>query len=127
MKALLDTNFLMIPGKFKVDILSELLNLGYTEVFTLDIVVKELNGLSALKGKESRYAKIGLAFIKNGNVSVLKTGGEDADEEILNLAKTGEYAICTQDSDLVHEIKEETEARIIMLRQGKYLVETRGV
>jgi len=42
MKLILDANFLIIPGKFKVDVFKELRMFGNPEPFTLDLVVKEL-------------------------------------------------------------------------------------
>ena len=42
MKFLLDTNFLMIPGKFKVDVFSELEKFGKPELYTVSAVVREL-------------------------------------------------------------------------------------
>ncbi len=122
MKALLDTNFLMIPGEFGVDILSELLNLGYTEIFTLDLVVGELNKLAVGRDRKSRNARIGLEFIRKGEVVVLKAEEEKADDEIFRLAKTKEYVACTQDKGLIKRIKK-AKLRFISLRQGKYLIE----
>ena len=124
MKALLDTNFLMIPGEFRVDILSELLTLGYTEVFTIDLVVRELEKLAVSKGKEGRNARIGLEFIRKGGVIVLKAGSERTDDEILRLAKTKEYIACTQDRGLIKRIRK-AGLQFITLRQGKYLVESK--
>lgn len=123
MKALLDANFLMIPGEFGVDILSELLNIGYTEVFTLDLVVGELKKLSVGEGKKSRSARIGLEFIRKGGVVILNAEEEKTDDEILRLAKSKEYAACTQDKDLIKRIKK-SGGRFITLRQEKYLIES---
>lgn len=122
MKALLDANFLMIPGKFGVDILSELLSLGYTEIFTVDRVIDELKGISVNRGKEGRNARVGLEFVRKGRVVVLESEEEEADDEILRLAKTKEYVPCTMDRELIKRIKD-ARLRYVFLRQGKYLVE----
>ncbi|NIP40613.1 MAG: hypothetical protein GTN37_02800 [Candidatus Aenigmarchaeota archaeon] len=124
MKALLDTNFLMIPGEFGVDILSQLLGLGYTEVFTIELVIRELERLAVSKGKEGRNARIGLEFIRKGEVVILKAGGWKADDEILRLAKTKEYIACTQDKGLIKRLKDSA-LPFITLRQGKYLTESK--
>jgi len=124
MKALLDTNFLMIPGGFGVDILSELLGLGYSEVFTTDLVVAELEKLSVNRGKEGRNARIGLEFIRKGEVVVLKAEEEKTDDDILRLAKTKEYVACTQDRGLIKRLKI-SGLPFVTLRQGKYLIESR--
>lgn len=124
MKALLDTNFLMIPGEFGVDILSELLSLGYTEVFTLDLVILELERLAVNKGKAGRSARIGLEFIRKGGVVILKGESKRTDDEILRLAKTREYIACTQDKGLIKRLKD-LSLPFITLRQGRYLVESK--
>ncbi len=128
MRALLDTNFLMIPGEFKVDIFSELLSLGYIEVFTLDLVVRELEKFSTRGGKVSRCARLALELVRNCDVTVLKTKGDVAqvDNEIFRLAREKGYVICTQDKDLIKRINE-AGMRLITLRQGKYLVEAGGL
>ncbi|MEE9323746.1 MAG: PIN domain-containing protein [Candidatus Aenigmarchaeota archaeon] len=123
MKALLDTNFLMLPGEFGGDVLSNLLDLGYTEVVAPDLVIGELEKLSVGKGKKSRNARIGLEFIRKGEVIVLKAEERNTDDEIFRLAKTKEYIACTQDRELINRIKR-AGLRFITLRQGKYLVES---
>jgi len=123
MKALLDTNFLMVPGDFGVDILSELLNIGYTEIFTIDPVIRELERLTVGKDRKARNARIGMEFIRKGGVVILKTKGEYADDVIFEMAKTKEYIACTQDRGLINRIKKQG-LRYITLRQGKYLVES---
>ncbi|MEM5872070.1 MAG: DNA-binding protein [Candidatus Aenigmatarchaeota archaeon] len=127
MKALLDTNFLMIPGEFKVDIFSHLINLGYIEFYTLDLVVKELEKLSTKGGKTSRAARLALEMIKQCGVNVLKSKGKgNVDEIMLKLAKERGFVICTQDKELISKIKAEG-MRYITLRQNKYLVESGGL
>lgn len=123
MKALLDTNFLMIPGEFRVDILSDLLNLGYTEIFTLDLVVTELSKLAVGSAKKARSARIGLEFIRKGQIVVLKAEEGYADDEIVRLAKTKKYVACTQDKGLINRLKRER-LRYVTLRHKKYLVES---
>ena len=127
MKALLDTNFLMIPGEFKVDIFSELLSLGYSEVYTLDLIVRELEKFSTRGGKVARAARIALELIKNCEVVVLETKGDVAqvDLELFRLARSKSYVICTQDRDLLRKARD-AGMRFITLRQKKYLVEAGG-
>ena len=125
MKALLDTNFLMIPGEFGVDILTELLNLGYTEIYALDLVISELKKLSVGRDKYGRSARIGLEFIRKGEVVVLESEKDNADDEILRLAKTKKYVACTQDRELIRRLMS-ARLRFISLRQGKYLFESGG-
>jgi hypothetical protein len=125
MKALLDTNFLMIPGEFKIDIISELTSLGYIEFYTLDLVVRELEKFSTRGGKISRHARVAIEIIRNCGVTVLETKGDlmRVDDEIFRLARTGNFVVCTQDRELMGKIKANG-MRFITLRQNKFLVES---
>jgi len=127
MRALLDTNFLMIPGEFKVDIFSQLISLGYLEFFTIDLVVEELEKFSTKGGKVSRAARLALELIKNCDVTVIKTKNkESVDAELLKTAKERNLVICTQDKELIKKIIQ-AGMRYITLRQGKYLVESGSI
>ena len=119
MKILLDTNFLMIPGKFKVDVFSELHKFGRTEIFTLSLVVEELEHISKGKGKDAGNAKLALGLIKKKGIKILKAGGE-TDSEIERIAAEEDFIVCTQDKELIKKLKMEN-VQIIHLRQKKYL------
>jgi rRNA-processing protein FCF1 len=119
MKFLLDANFLMIPGKFKVDVFQELEKFGKPELFTIDLVVKELSRLSKAKGKDAFCAKLGLFFIQEKDIGILETEGKNADSEMLGLGGKG-YTVCTQDKALTGKILK-AKGKVVFLRQGKYL------
>jgi rRNA-processing protein FCF1 len=119
MKFLLDANFLMIPGKFKADIFQELEKFGKPELFTIDLVMKELSKLSKGKGKDAFSAKLGIYFIQERDIGILETEGKNADSEMLALAGKG-FTVCTQDRALISKIKRKG-FRAVFLRQGKYL------
>jgi hypothetical protein len=114
MKFLLDSNFLLIPGKFKVDVFSELTKFGKPEFYTLDLVLKELK---RLKG-----GKLAFEMIKKNKVKILKAKGLNTDEALESFARK-DFVICTQDKGLIKRLKERR-AKVITLRQRKYLVET---
>ncbi|RLJ06828.1 MAG: DNA-binding protein [Candidatus Aenigmatarchaeota archaeon] len=118
MKFLLDTNFLMIPGKFKVDVFEELKKFGKPEFFTLSSVVKELENLSSGKGKNSKYARIGLQLLEKNNVKIIASDGE-TDNEILKTAEQG-FVVCTQDKELRKRLVSNG-IKVVFLRQKKYL------
>jgi rRNA-processing protein FCF1 len=123
MKFLLDTNFLMIPGKFKIDVFSGLTAFGKPELMTLDLVVKELKGIrDSNKGKDSLYAKVGLLILKRKKIKIKRSHYKDADNEIVRMAKKDKenIAVCTQDEELVKRLKKE-KVLVIGLRQEKYL------
>lgn len=122
MKFLLDTNFLLIPGQFRVDIFSELRKFGRPEFCTLNLVVKELEKLSLEKGVDGRAAKLALELIKEKCIHILVAGKRSTDRELEAIANSGGYIVCTQDKTLIKKLKNK-ELKVITLRQKKYLVE----
>lgn len=123
---ILDTNFLLIPGQFGLDIFdrfSQDLDFPYT-LAVLDLTVQELEKL--LKGSETNQkgklaVKIAQELIKKQNIVIIKTSQEkNADDALLNSSKKG-YVIATQDKDLLHRIKK-AGGKSIQMRQKKYLV-----
>ena len=112
LKFLLDSNFLMIPVQFKVDIFNELKNFGKSEIYTLDLIIEEL--------KKLKKAKLILQLIKKKKVKILKSNLKSADTQLFDLAKKG-YIVCTQDKKLRKKIKENG-FKVVYLRQKKYLV-----
>ena len=120
MKILLDTNFLLVPGRNKVDIFRELERFGKPELFTLDLVVKELEILSQRSGKDASHAGLALELIEKKGVEVLESRGSKADLELERIASEGGYAVCTQDKELQKRLIKE-EIVVIFLRQGRVL------
>ncbi len=65
-EVIVDTNALLIPGEFGVDIFQELERLGYEHIIVPKVVLNELDRLRqrpGLKGKEKRAAKIGYSLV----------------------------------------------------------------
>ena len=118
MKFLLDTNFLMIPGKFKHDIFVSLSKFGYPEFYTIDLVRQELMLLAQKGGMDGAHAKLALELIKMNNVSVLPSITKKADSEILRVAKG--YTVCTNDKELIKKLKKK-EVPVVILKQRKIL------
>ena len=123
-KVLLDTNFLLIPEQFGVDIFSEidaLLTEGY-ELCTIDMVIDELEGLTVKgSGKDKAAAKLGLSLLEAKNVRVLKTEKHlNTDKMIVETAKSPDFVVATQDQALKRDLKE-NKVQIVVLRQKKHL------
>jgi len=121
---LLDTNFLVLPGQFKVDIFDELRKFGKDHLYTLDLVVRELQQLSHGSSRDSASARLALHLVKDRGISIIHTH-EDADLDgtdnaIRNAARKGHYTVCTQDQELARLLKEDG-VPVIRLRQGRYL------
>ena len=119
---LLDANFLTIPGRFKVDIFEQLENFGKDQLYTLDLVVKELERLAMGPGSSSRHAKLAMYLLRKQGVKILQTddGMEPTDSALIRFAKKGYYTVCTQDRELKRQLKGEG-IHVISLRQGRYL------
>ncbi len=120
MRFLLDTNFLMAVGQFKIDIFSELMLFGKPEFFTLDVVVRELEKLAAGKGKDKKAARLALTLVEKKGVKVLESGGKDADMEIERVASEEGFTVCTTDKELAERLKSE-EVLVIGVKQKKKL------
>jgi len=121
-RILLDANFMTIPGKFMVDVFDQLWDFGKVDLYTLDVVVRELERLALGSGRDSRYAKVGLQLMKKEGVEIIRTGGNPhhTDALILEYAKNGHYTVCTLDRALIKRLKKH-KIPVISLRQGRYL------
>ena len=122
-KILLDTNFLLIPGKYHVDIFEELKRLlnGPSEVYVLDKTLDELEKLkSKLKGKDKEALNIGIQLLKEKDLKIIPVqGGIYVDDLILDLADQ-EYIICTQDKALKQRLRDKG-IKTISMRQKSHL------
>ena len=121
---LLDTNFLTLPGQFKVDIFDELRKFGKDHLYTLDLVIRELQQLSHGSNRDATSARLALHLVKERGISIIHTH-DDADLDgtdvaIRNVAKKGHYTVCTQDRLLISRLKADG-LPVISLRQGRYL------
>jgi len=125
-KIILDTNFLLIPAQFKVDIYSEIQKLAdfRYELHILDKSIDELNKIAQeQKGKVKRDVKLVLSMIeqkiRDGEVSIIDTSDDNrlVDDIIVSLEKE---IVATQDIDLQKRLKAK-KVRIISMRQKKYL------
>ncbi|HYD02744.1 MAG TPA: hypothetical protein VEC16_00440 [Alphaproteobacteria bacterium] len=125
LRIVLDTNFLMIPSQFKVDIFSEIKRL-ITEPYELcvfDVSILELEKLAASKKTEAMHAKVALKLIKQKNLKRLPNSNNEsyADNLILE-SVTNQDIVCTQDQALRRMLKHKHNGiRFIALKSKKYL------
>ena len=120
MKILLDTNFFMIPGKFKIDVFSLLQEFG-NEIYTLSLNIHELNTLAKKKGRIGNHARLGLLLFKKNKVEMITAKG-GTDPAIIRIAEEQKMAVATQDIHLISRLKKK-EIKVITLRQKKYLIQ----
>lgn len=116
----MDTNFLCLPAKFRLDVFSELEKFGRPELYTLDVIVRELEKIVKAGGRDAVSAKVGLETVKKKKIKILKSRGEKADDELVRLAGEG-YIVCTQDAGLMDRLRAQGHQAITM-RQKRYLV-----
>jgi len=116
-----DTNALLIPGTFGIDIYEELEDMGYLEIIIPESVMDELNALrnsESEKGRTKRAAQIGYQLVlqhlrlANGRSRVVieRKGGDtdrDTDSEIIRMAKMQDAAVLTSDAELRRKLRRE--------------------
>lgn len=130
-KIILDTNFLLIPPRFRVDIFSELekiVNFKY-ELIILDKSLEELKNIiitpkKGRKGADRVAAKTALSLVEayknNKKLNILPSEGH-VDEAIARMAEADKYIIvATQDKKLKKRLKKEG-IKLVVLKQKKYL------
>jgi len=124
-KILLDTNFLMAWGQFKVDIFTQIdkISTFRYELFILDKNLDELNKIiEEQKGKDKDAAKIALKLIDVKGIKIVKTkSNQKTDDLILDLASKKDFIVATQDKFLKSRLKEKS-VPMIVLRQKKKVI-----
>lgn len=115
MIAILDTNALLIPWHFRIDVLEELRGLGFVPA-TIEPVRREL---SVLMRKGSPGA--GVALRLSERCQIIETAdGSTVDDQILNTALKYKAAVVTNDKLLKRELHEHS-IRVVQLRSKKHL------
>lgn len=123
---ILDTNFLLIPGMFGVDIFSEIQRVYpfKSEFAIMRPTLDELTALAQSRNRDGAAAKLGVGLIKAKNINTLPTAVKHADDAIVaaaeKLKKQGACLVATQDAKLRARLKK-AGIRAIILRQKKYL------
>ena len=120
-KILLDTNFLLIPAQFKIDIFSEIdrIMLEKYQLYTLDKVIDELESIQKdpkQSQKNKKAAKLALQLVKAKKINLIKTKSDKPVDDIIAGLKG--YIIATQDIGLKRRLK----SKIITLRSKKKLI-----
>ncbi|HIH47067.1 TPA: hypothetical protein HA297_02110 [Candidatus Woesearchaeota archaeon] len=130
----LDTNFLLIPGQFKVDIFRELeriIDAPYRLV-VLDATIdelKELRDKKGAKGRDKDAAKLALRLVQakteTQNINIVTSAKPYVDQAILQMVqedrKDKKLVVATQDQELKRLLKK-AGTKTITLRQKKYLI-----
>ena len=97
-KVIIDTNGLMIPGQFGIDIFSELQQLGFFSYIVPSASVKELEKIASTgRSKDRAAAKIALSLLDR--CTIIDKNGY-ADNVIIDLAVGMDAAVLTNDTEL---------------------------
>jgi len=117
MKVIIDTNFLLIPYKFKVDIFTEIDNLVQNaEFFIIDSTLSELSSITS--GEDKLAAKLALQLLEKHRIQQIKSIA-DVDTSILHYSDSNTY-VCTMDNELKKRLIAKN-VPIISLRQKNHL------
>ncbi|AHF81335.1 type II toxin-antitoxin system VapC family toxin [Thermococcus paralvinellae] len=122
---LVDTNFLLVPGQFGVDIISELnriLDVKF-EIAVPNIVLDELNVIEhKAKGKDLMAIRMAKKLVERFKVvEIGKFGEKPTDVQIYEFAvKNPNVVVCTNDKLLKKKLREKG-IPVVYLRQKKIL------
>jgi rRNA-processing protein FCF1 len=117
---LLDTNFLLVPFRFRVDIFSEFERIidENISIIVLDVCLNELKKIT----KEIEFNSI-IEMLKRKNVEIIeleKKGKKDIDKIIIEFAKEKNCVIATNDKSL-RKMAKKNGLNTIFLRKKKFL------
>ncbi|MBU0535475.1 MAG: nucleotide-binding protein [Nanoarchaeota archaeon] len=126
-KILLDTNFMMIPAQFGLDILTELkkaCDFSY-ELLLFDKTLDELQKIiKTQKGANKEAAILASSMIQsminNNKLNIIPAKTTYIDQEILDFADKNTI-VATQDLDLRRKLRKKG-IKTMMMRQNKYLI-----
>ena len=115
-KVVLDTNFLLVPYQFKVDVFRQIERLleAPHEFVVPTGVVSELKKLSKGKGKEGAAARFALKLLDVYKVTKVRSKG-DVDGWIAEYAGKENAIVATNDVELRNRLKKEG-VKMIALR-----------
>jgi len=135
---IVDTNFLLIPAQFKLDVFSEISRIVNTahSVYILDRTREELEHIiESQKGKNRLAAKLALQLVlihlKTKDLKILpspqehirpKTAEKAVDDLIVEIAAAdpGKWIVATQDLELKKRLRKHG-VKLIVLRQKSHL------
>ncbi len=122
MKIIIDTNALMVPAEFGVDIFSELAKLGFDEWVVPSGVARELEGIASRgRGKGRDAARVALSLMDRCQPIKTEEAAGNVDDSIVELAVEMKVAVCTNDAELKGRLREGG-VKVVYLRQRSYLV-----
>lgn len=128
LQILLDTNFLLIPAQFRVDIFQEidrLINQKY-DLITLPHIINELDAFGKKSKKNQKEARIALELAKKCRIIETDTdsallNSKKVDDIIFYLAIENGWIVATNDATLRKKLRSQ-QIPTITLRNKAYLI-----
>ncbi len=126
-----DTNFLLIPEQFKIDIFTQtkkLLNARKVDFMIFDKTIYELQKIAALNSKSGTSAKVALLLINKNKVNIITSNDDEyVDDMLVNYENylidyKGDIIIGTQDKELKDRLKEKGIKTLIMANKSKLTI-----
>jgi len=124
-KVLLDTNFLLVPIRFGVDIFAEAeraLN-QLVELTVTSGVLREMESLKEEAGPKFQR-ELDFALTLASRCAVVEDEpreGETVDDSLIRLASETNYVVATTDSELRRRLRDRG-LKVLYMRQKRYLV-----
>jgi rRNA-processing protein FCF1 len=120
-RVLLDTNALLLPVQFRIDIFEEIGGIvGDYEPILLEGVRSELAGIARGRGKDAVAAQVGLSLCDRCTTVTQQTPQATVDEQILDYAKKTGCIVVTNDRMLRDALFKEG-IDVIAMRKRKKL------
>ena len=125
-RVLLDTNALLMPVQFRIDLYDELMGLfGDFEPITLEEVVGELSGLARGRGRDAAAARVGLALARRSTVVPSESAAEHVDDRVIEYARREGCSVVTNDRELRNALLREG-IDVVSMRRARTLELLRG-
>jgi len=124
-KVLLDTNFLLVPIRFGVDIFTEA-ERALNQLVELTVSTGVLREMEALKEEAGPkfQRELDFALTLASRCVVVEdepVEGETVDDSLVRLASKGGYVVATTDSELRKRLRR-SGVKVLILRQRRYLL-----
>ncbi|MBU0532354.1 DNA-binding protein [Candidatus Micrarchaeota archaeon] len=103
---ILDTNFLLVPFQFKINIIKELVYLlDFSHYYVISSkTIDELEKLTSTVGKHAAAARLALKLIESNDIKIIKDN-RHVDDWILEYAAEKNAIVCTNDGKLRRKLK----------------------
>lgn len=123
---LLDTNALLMPAQFRIDIFLEISEiLGRCRIITIEEVMNELKGIAKGSGKDASAARFGSVLASGIEIVPSGSNASTVDEKIVEYATRNNCLVVTNDRALRERLLSE-DIGVLSMRNQKKLELRRG-